>query len=225
MPQTRTLLEMRTEARQRAEMENSTFVTDAELTRYINTAANKLYGKLVAARGDAYYATTATTVTVAGTATVALPSAFYKLLLPQVTVSGVPRTLRRLDLEMVEAYGTTTGVPERAMVMGSNLLLRPIPDAVYTITFWYLPYLTQLSADGDTFDGIAGWENYVVLSAAISCLNKEESDTSGLMTELALIETEIQALSGERDHAAPSTIRDVSPLPWTSPDPWRRGWP
>lgn len=55
MATTMTLAQLRTAVRQRADMVNSTFVTDAELTSYVNQSYFELYDILIQKYGDNYY--------------------------------------------------------------------------------------------------------------------------------------------------------------------------
>ena len=50
-----TLLQLRTEARERADMKNSKFVTDSELNNYINNSISELHDILIQAYDGDYY--------------------------------------------------------------------------------------------------------------------------------------------------------------------------
>lgn len=79
MARVRTLLELRDEVRQRADMENSQFVSDAELDRYINESISELYDLIIESAAQEYYLDTYTINTVSGRDTYSLPSDFYVL--------------------------------------------------------------------------------------------------------------------------------------------------
>jgi hypothetical protein len=83
-----TLLQLKDRSRQRADMENSEFVTDAELTIYINGSIAELHDLLVASYGSDYFLSSTTFSTVAGTESYSLPADFYKLMGVDVQVSG-----------------------------------------------------------------------------------------------------------------------------------------
>ena len=72
-----TLSELRTLALQRADKENSRFISTAEANNYINLAYGELYDLLVSQFAD-YYSTTVN-FTLSGTNTYALPADFYKI--------------------------------------------------------------------------------------------------------------------------------------------------
>lgn len=182
-----TLLTMRTEARQRADQENSSFISDAELNGYLNKSARKLWDMLIDA--DASYKFSSATLTTTGLSdTLPLPTDFYKLLLLDYTSSGQRRPLDKIDF-FERTYGTT-------------------PVAGIQLNLEYAPPFTDLVNDADTFDGINGWEEFVEIDAAIKCLNKEETDPGTLLLEKAEIVARIEKMR-RRDFANPERTRDV----------------
>lgn len=44
----------------------------------------------------------------------------------------------------------------------TKLAILPPPDREYDYVLWYLPVANDLQSDSATFDGVAGWEDYVV---------------------------------------------------------------
>ena len=92
------LTELRTLTRQRADMENSQFVDDTELTRYLNNSWGELYNLIIDNFNEDYYTTTNTFTLTSGTDSYSLPSDFYKLRgvdLVVTTTESVP--LRRYN--------------------------------------------------------------------------------------------------------------------------------
>jgi hypothetical protein len=94
----------------------------------------------------------------------------------------------------------------------SQLEFLPVPTGAVTARLQYVPVFTDLVADGDTFDGINGWEKMVALGVAMEMRTIEKrpsSDLAGLYGEqLERIET----LKTERDAEAPKEIVDVQRL-------------
>lgn len=74
-----TLSDLRTQARVRADMVNSAFISDSELDGYLNEALLELYDLLVQKFDGDYYHTTSNISIGSSTNTYALPSDFYKL--------------------------------------------------------------------------------------------------------------------------------------------------
>jgi len=77
MARTFTLVQLRTKARERADMVNSSFITDSELSGYISASYAELYDILVQS-GLVYFTPTMQTITsVSGTENYALPADYY----------------------------------------------------------------------------------------------------------------------------------------------------
>lgn len=222
MARTRQLSELRTEVRQRADLENTTFVSDSELTRYINQSAARLYGRL-ADRFEGDFVTSATLATVAGTEAYTIHASFFRLasVPPIATINGRYVPLKRWQpQERAGLLEPTTwwqsGAPVYYRLQASDQIsLLPIPDGVYSVQVFYIPGFTALSADGDTFDGRNGWEEWIVLDAAIKCLLKEESDASALVAERELIWTQdILPQHTAKDPSGPDVVQDVTRGEW-----------
>lgn len=220
MSTTMTLAALRTAVRQRADMENSQFVTDAELTSYINQSYFELYDLLVQKYGDNYYvATPSTFVTDGVSLQYNLPADFYKLLgvdLALSTSSDSYVTLKPFNFTERNRYNAPNtqslyGVTNlRYRVNGSKLMLTPLPTSGQTIQVWYVPTMTQLAADADTMDGVSGWSEYVIVDAAIKCLQKEESDCAVLMAQKQALISRIENAAENRDAGSPATVADTS---------------
>ena len=96
--------------------------------------------------------TTATLVTVAGTATVALPADFYEL--RSIRLSSTPDAkliyLTPDELDTVLPDKSDRERPRYYTIEGLNLRLAPTPDAVYTLPIGYQQGITALSNSAPT---------------------------------------------------------------------------
>lgn len=207
-----TLATLRTRAKTRADMTNSSFLADSEWNSFINSSLDDLYDLLIQKFGDDYYLSESALTTIAGTQNYALPADFYKLVEVDLTVNGFTQPLKRWEfkerggIQQLVATGST--VP-RYRLVGSNLRLYPVPVAVQTGTIYYVPVRTQLVADGDPISFPGGWEDYAVLDAAIKALNKEESDVSALVQERNQMIARIEAAASNRDTGNPARVIDL----------------
>lgn len=221
MARTVTLLQLRTDARLYADERPggaSTFITDTEANRLVNLALTELYDLLVEARGQEYYETVSTsTSTVAGTATISLPSDFYQLL-------GVHLQWATNDLEPVQDLehiqdrhwlvnlGTWSKyAPKAYRLRGASLEFFPTPTSVVTVALRYIPAFTDLAADGSTFDGVNGWEKLVALRAAIEMRVIAGRSYADLDRLYERERERIQGLAADRAAQHPKRIRDVQP--------------
>ena len=222
MPMTVTLTELLSRVRTRADMVGSDFVTDTELTYWINESIRSLYDMLVKAYGEDYFISSKSFNTVSGQSEYALDASpvsisdFYKLKGVDVVFSTDDvRTLRRFtfrDRNRYSPQATWTSGGAKAIVyrlQGGKLWLLPAPVGVYAVKVWYVPAFTALATGASTFDGINGWEKWVVAEVARKALMKEESDVSELNQELGAYKVEIEAMIAVRDVGEEEKATDV----------------
>jgi hypothetical protein len=211
-----TLLELRTRARQRADMVSSTFVSDAELTIYVNQGLFELYDQVVASFED--YFTTSTTLTVSSGSTVALPSDFYKLRGLDYNTGGsvyVPVRMFNFmnrNLRQSDPYYYTGGTSREYRIMGTNIQFIPEDGATGSYRLWYVPAATELVGDNDLIQtSLAnfGWDEYIVLFAAERMLAKEESDISEVKAQRLEIANRIVRMAANRDVNQTERVTDT----------------
>lgn len=212
-----TLAQLRTQIRYRTNQESTTFVTDSELTDYINQSTRELYDLLVAAYED--YFTTATSFTIAGgastkTLTDIVAAGVYKVLgLDWQYETGLFETLPQWH------FGDRNRDTRRSYrVIGGAIHILPTTLAPGTYKLWAIPYFTALSADGDVFDGISGWDEYVIVDASIKVRDKAEEDPSVLIAQKGELLKRIQAMAQNRAAGEHQSIRDVRYLARTRYD-------
>ena len=154
------LASIETQVRQRAQMENSTFITSAEMLSYINASGCELYELLVAARGKEYYLSSQTIVTTSGVSGYALATNFYEVVGIDLAVGGRSVTLQRYEFAERNRFQNPVVVPAFTPLVygieGTTLRLLPTPTSAQTVTVWYVPAPTLYTTTDSTFDGIAG---------------------------------------------------------------------
>jgi hypothetical protein len=193
-PGVTTLGAVTTAAQQRADMFNDTFVSNTEWTANINASYQELYGLIAQSFGDDYLVQTPYTFSTDGINYLfALPSDFFKLLGVDLQVGSQWATIKPFMFGERNRYSFSNGIP----VANQNLRL------------WYIPRLTLLVNAGDTLDGVNGWEEFIVIDAAIKALQKEESDCSLLMAQRQAIITRIEDEAARRDAGMPIRITDT----------------
>lgn len=219
MATTMTLAQLRTAVRERSDMVYSQFITDAELNTYINQSAFELYDLLIQKFGDDYYIKTPPyQFQTDGTNYLyALPSDFYKLVGVDLAINNSPSSWTTIwgfnfgarNVNPVPNVQGLYGFSNiRVRVSGNNLWVSPVPSANQTFQIWYAPTMTTLSADSDTFQGISGWTEYIIVDAAIKCLAKEESDTQVFLMQKQGLIQRIESAAENRNASAPATVMD-----------------
>lgn len=215
------LVDIRTAVRQRADMVNTQFVTDAELNGYINASFGELYDLLVSRFEDYFMKLDPVTFlpptfTLAnGIGAFALPSDFYKLRGLDYSNSGndwctlnntnfINRNRRNVDRLNYSIRGLNY------RVMNNVIKFFPPDQSNGTYRLWYVPRVPTLVADADSTSGYTmDYDEYIVVDSAIKCLVKEESDPSVLMAGKEQLKQRIIAMSANRDASAPEKISNV----------------
>lgn len=212
-----TLATIRLQAQQRADMENSNFLSPLEWNQNITNSYKELVDLLVSAYGNNYFiATPYTFVTDGTTQFYSLPTDFYKLLGVDLKTGGACVSLKPFNFSERNNYavpntGSFYGATNlRYRLNGSQLWLNPTPSAGQTVQLWYVPEPANLTNDSDTLDGISGWEEYVIVDAAIKALVKEESDISTLAAIKGALTVRIQTMAQNRDAGSPARVSDNS---------------
>ena len=133
----------------------------------------------------------------------ALPADFYKLVAVDVPGSdGQWHSLHPYHHAERNRYrnlasGRVEDVRYRLRGLTTLELVPTLPSAVQG-ELRYIPLLATMTADGDAVDFL-GWEEWLVLHAAMKCKVKAEQDTSGLEKLLGLQEKRIIEAAPQRD--------------------------
>lgn len=213
-----TLGAVRLAAQQKADMVNSAFISKQEWNDYINKSYAALYDLLIQAYADDYYVASPFSITTDSRtpALYNLPSNFYKLLGVDLAINGTDTwatiTKHLFSQRNRNSYNTNNSVignPRLKYRLVGNQVSFPGAGSSRTLRLWYIPRPTALLADYHVLDGISGWEEYVILDAAIKALGKEESDASLLLAQKQEITTRIEAAKNNRDAAFAEAVTDV----------------
>jgi len=62
-----------------------------------------------------------------------------------------------------------------------KVVILPPPNQGYTYVVWYLPVLADLSSGSDTFDGVAGWEDFIVWDVVCRMLMRDVTSSAFAM--------------------------------------------
>jgi hypothetical protein len=201
MARTVTLSSLRTWARQLADVECHPTSAHAELTALANRHLTEVYDALVNAGPPEYYASSTTVTTVAGTTLYALPADFRTLL-------DVYSHESDTDLRLIHPVGNW----QRGRYVA--------PTGVWTCTVEYVPTASALVADGDTFDGVSGWEELIANMMARDVMVKREADPSIVINTIDRMQARISTRARSRDRGHPKYTTDADAqaihFPWGS---------
>lgn len=202
MPGPVQLSELTTRVRRRADMESSTFCTDAEIEEYIEQSLGDLFDLIIESDGSRHWiAQTGTTETVAGTAAYTdlevlpqMEAPIYKVIGVDVLWEGKWRKIPAAHMADWNAGEDSTGwtdwreiryhfyqaasLTDVTEVTGLQQVFRffPTPQATHYFRVRFIPYPNDWSSAPKTFlQAYSGWDDYIVCDAAAKCLEKEES--------------------------------------------------
>jgi len=224
---TLTLANLITAVRRRADMVGSTFVSDAEVVDYINVAMSELHDILVTKFED-YYVKDSSESPKSGDYTLPadnpgnLPTDFYKALGVDFTTGGLTYRLKPYSFQERAIYnspGMVAATITNTMyhIQGNKIKFIPDPTVSGTVKLYYVPEVTRFDAGTTTAtiatiapQVVSGYEEYVVIDAAIKCLQKEESDVQVLLVQKQQQLQRIEQAAGKRDAGESYSITDVN---------------
>ena len=221
MARTFTVLQIITRARERADMVNSTFITDSELKGYLSASYTELYD-LLWQSGLIYFTPGTHTVVSDGNENYALPSDYYGTIRVDRKSGDDYFPLEEYMIMERHKYENSSGDAISYSSQGSNLSLLPAPSGS-TYRHMYIPAPADLTsaADGITIDGVSGWEEVIVVDMARKMRQKEESDTRPLERDLARLKVRIEEMAQNRAWSTPRRITDVNDGMSSETDWWR----
>ena len=101
-----------------------------------------------------------------------------------ITIGGVVKTLAHRPFTERNDFSAglgsdMLGTPIAwAHFQTRSIAIMPGPDGDYPYTVWYLPVLADLVADGDTFDGVAGWEIWVLWDCVCQLIARDQYEAA-----------------------------------------------
>lgn len=167
------------------------YISENELKTWINEALFKFHS-MMSIKEPLRYIKTSIIPVVSGTSEYDLPDDFFRLSGIAVQNDGYDGYLTLDSFNWDERYNldyVSTREGTKYLIKGSNsnisrdgyyvLQLMPTPTYSGPIILDYIPAVTNLTNDTDTFDTINGVGfSWICADAAIRCASKEETDTS-----------------------------------------------
>ncbi len=210
--------------RQRSNMEANYFVTDDELTTYINNSLGELDDLLTTEYED-YRLNTFLAVLQDGYNEIAIPSTMNKLRGVDVQLTATPgqeqwQTLfsfqftqrnrgRNALSDIVLPYGRAN-LSYRLADQG--IIIMPLTQAAGTYQIWFTPKFNPLLVSTDILPiqmDTQAWVEYAIVDVCIKVLNKQNLDPSGFMAEKQALLVRIKGAAKNRDAAGPKKIANT----------------
>lgn len=209
-----TVANLITEIRTATDQSNSTFLTDAELTTWINAAYKEGWDLFVEAAED--YGINSVTFTISSGNTYAIVATdFYK-------IRGLDYSLGsgNYDTVMPVAWSERNRNGSRSYkLMGSTLYILPTDLATGTYTLWYVTKPADLTSGDSIVDYNGVVQKYIVEDVSARIRAKAEEDPSPHVQAKAAIIDRLRRLAAGRDQGAPRSVIDIRGVAGT-PDVW-----
>jgi len=209
MPRTFTAGDIRTRVRERADMENSTFISDVELLRYVSASYTELYDQLVNSDPERFLREE--TFTGDGTTKdFAVATDYYGTIrIDFEETDGLRLPLKRIFGEESSRFNHTDATvavgwhPIHNVSTPTTQMLRllPTPESGGTYVHSYIVAPADLTSAATAIDGVSGWEEFIVIDAAIKCRTKEETPVGDLERALARFTERLEIMRNARSAA------------------------
>lgn len=185
-------------------------ISDTFLTEELNCAIGE-YENILDECWEGYRDKTGTVVTVANTATAALPTDLKSLRAkPWIASGDQPWELVRLNPDQIHVFYNQRDIPRGYLITGGNFELFPTPNAVYTINLRYTPTSTVLASGSDSITIPNGWERYVIDLALLAVDQQQMRSVQDRLAILERLRAEVKSAASSRNVAEPEMI----PFPW-----------
>lgn len=226
---------MRYQAQLKSDQLNSNFLTTDEWNININKSMFELFDILTIKDGENYVLASPYTISTTGAKNYPLPDGSTNFNVGNVTPPAVYKLLG-IDCGVAVGNNAWVTLPRYNWIdrnrfvypqlqanalgvfnlsyrqMGNSLYFIPNPSAGQYIQVWYVPIMTMLLQDTDMLSfSISGWDEYVIIDAAIKAATKEESWdlVNSLKADKAAILMRIETTAANRDQGQPNTISDT----------------
>ncbi len=122
-----------------------------------------------------------------------------------------PRFYQVSRLYVTDTEGALRPIPR---VNPSEAYCLRAPKTVTTMKLYYFPCAPTFSAGSETFDGINGWEEHTIQTAAIFIKAKKEDDTGQYRARKREIEERMKTMANRNRDEPPRVVRRARHLAW-----------
>ena len=203
--------------RERCDQEDSDYIEDPELLRYINIEYAEYYGMITEIYED--YNIASADITVQNNANIYnLPSNFFKMVgvdynadTDSVVEVGRFQFGERNKLER-NFYADAFSTNLRYKLMGDTIVFLPDPPQGKKIRLWYVPASPTLVEDTQLIDGINGYEEMIISGVCVMIANKQEQDAAPFLGAKRSQQKRIRDEAPNRDAGQPARVTDSRSL-------------
>lgn len=201
------------------------FITDAEIESRGNANLRKVYLALVRARGANYYRANWDFPTEVGVSTYTIDAEMLEAL-SMSRLCG-DRWMPLFDFQESERHDfqdwpyddfSRLDFAWRFQLRGDNLEIAPTPQIIETLRLNYVPSYTDITiAGGESFDGVAGFQEWAIWETVAELQQKDMADNSLSLQKSAWWEREVESMARQRMAGGPRRVNRVrrrKRFPW-----------
>lgn len=179
-----------------------------DVIRWVNKGLAELCDLIGERNGRDWFRSSAS-ITLTGATEYPLPATFYKLVGIRRADGGALTPYAPAQEAELRDSTAMTGTARYYQLRGAEISV--LPASTGTITLDFIANFADLVAETDTFDGVAGWEDYASLYAAKRMAIRDESpELVGILEgELGKMSARVRAMAAARDVGAPKRVKDV----------------
>lgn len=214
MARTRTMTLLIADVRQRTNMENSEFVSDDEITEYLNQERTEMDALIAMAEGHPHLRGSQSITVTSGTSTYAVASDFWREQRVVALIDGIYRDLQpfmegeRADLLNTQYFTAQFNTGPRYRIQAENLEILPATRS-FTATLYYTRCSPRVTG-ATTVDGFNGYELAMIYGACAAVLAKEESDPSFYIDRKERYLRLLNSMAAQRSASHPERVTDVT---------------
>jgi len=203
-------------------MENNYFISDVELTTYINNSLGELDDVLATDYEDYRLNTFQSVLPQDGsTNIIPIPSNLFKLRAVDFLINDGQQWLTLFPFQLPERNKTSGGItnvllPYRTglcyRLSDAGIIIVPGTQCGGTYQVWFTPKFIPLTLTTDTLTiqmDTQAWIEYSVVDCCIKIFNKQNLDPSGFMAEKGALLQRIRNAAKNRDSAGPKRVANV----------------
>lgn len=186
------------------------YFTASVVNTRLNLAMRELQKALITANKQ-YYAKVVSTPLVNGQANYALPSDFLQIVRLEYVVSGsgdtaVTQNLLPATPNQKDNYLQVSGNPQFYTFIKNNILLQPVPQDTQSLRLTYSYMVADMSADGDTPDAPAQYQEYIAVLAARDCFLKDGRPLGPIESKMGEYRNVMKQISEQRNVDKPRMV-------------------
>lgn len=188
------------------------------LKQRLNLSLRELQKRLISANEE-YYSKCVTTSTVANQQAYALPADFLQVVRFDYITQGSGPTASTQKIEKMtpnqrDLLCDKVGAPGFYFFQKNNIMLAPVPNAVFTLHLEYSYYVIDMVLDADIPDAPQQFHPYIAYLTARDCMVKDGRPLTAIEAQLTQYETLLKQIAVQRHADGPRMVVQTNSLDW-----------